>query len=248
MGMSAGPPPGGDLGTEQLRHHLGARPFRTYPALLSTHAEALAWARAGGPAGAVVVADYQASPRGRAGLPWTVVPGSGLGCSLIVRPALPAAREGWLYTVATAALAEVLGAGARIEWPDEVLVNARRAAAVGVHAELGPAQKVLWGVVTLLVTRAAPPRGPLLTRVTEALEAALGSGEEDLRSRHRDRCRTLGRRVRARLIPLGPGGPQVAGAAVDLRLDGSLVIRVAEGRRVAVPPQNLGVLEPADGG
>ncbi|MDQ4130536.1 MAG: hypothetical protein M3133_06040, partial [Actinomycetota bacterium] len=74
------------------------RPVRTYPAILSTSADAFAWARAGAPEGALVVADYQAAPRGRAGLPWEVRPGEGLGFSLVLRPELPPEREGWLYT------------------------------------------------------------------------------------------------------------------------------------------------------
>ena len=56
-----------DLAADALAADLPGRPLRSYPALLSTEADALAWARAGGPGGAVVVAGYQASPRGRAG-------------------------------------------------------------------------------------------------------------------------------------------------------------------------------------
>jgi BirA family biotin operon repressor/biotin-[acetyl-CoA-carboxylase] ligase len=66
-----------DLAADVLAADLPGRPLRSYPALLSTEADALAWARAGAPDGAVVVAGYQASPRGRAGLPWQVQQGTG---------------------------------------------------------------------------------------------------------------------------------------------------------------------------
>jgi len=68
-----------------------------------------------------VVADYQASPRGRGGLPWTVVAGRGLGFSLVLRPDLSPLREGWPYVAATLAVAEVLGEHTGVEWPDTVV-------------------------------------------------------------------------------------------------------------------------------
>ena len=42
---------------------------------------------------------------------------------------------------------------------------------------------------------------------------------------------------------MGPSGPEVVGEAVDVLEDGALVIRTERGSRVAVPPQNLGLLE-----
>ena len=51
-----------DLAAETLAAALPGRPLRSYPALLSTHADALAWARAGGPAGVREVS----RPHGRA--------------------------------------------------------------------------------------------------------------------------------------------------------------------------------------
>ena len=57
------------------------------------------------------------------------------------------------------------------------------------------------------------------------------------------RCATIGRRVRARLVPLRPGGPHVTGTALRALADGALLIEPDDGRRVAVPPPSLGVLE-----
>jgi len=45
------------------------------------------------------------------------------------------------------------------------------------------------------------------------------------------------------MIPMGADGPEVVGEAVDVLGDGSLVVLTARGNRVAVPPQNLGLLE-----
>ena len=231
-----------DLAAEALAADLRERPLRSYPALLSTEADALAWARAGAPDGAVVVAGYQASPRGRAGLPWKVRQGTGLAFSLILRPQLPADREGWVYTVATSGLADAVGADTSIAWPDEVRRGEQQAGAVGTWVELA-AEGVSWAVVNLLVPGAAPRRGPMLARVVEAVEACQRAPAEVVLARYRARCTTLGTAVRARLIPLGPAGPRVEGRAVDTLTDGALVIETAAGRRVAVRPQNLGLLD-----
>lgn len=237
-----------DLSDDAVRAALPHREVRAFPALLSTEAEALAWARAGGPEGALVVADYQASPRGRAGLPWHVEPGEGLGFSLILRPQLPAEREGWLYTVALSGLADAIGDEAAIHWPDLVHRSATggRAAAVGVHAELGPTG-TLWAVVTVLFEDTRPPRTGLLAEGVAAIEQRYASPPQAVLDDYRTRCATLGRRVRARLIPMGPSGPQVTGEAVDCVDDGALVIRSEKGNRVAVRPQHLGMLDDLDG-
>jgi len=236
----------GDLSAQALAHVLPDRPLRSYPALLSTEADALAWARAGAPEGAVVVADYQASPRGRGGLPWTVRAGAALGFSLVLRPHLAPAREGWMYTVATSGVADALGADATIEWPDAVHVAGSPAAAVGVHVELGPAATA-WAVVNVLIGESPVPRGPLLARVVEAIEARHRQPSARVLADYVPRCHTLGRTVRARLLPLGPGGAEVAGRAARCLNDGALVIETPAGERIAVTPHSLGLLEAAPG-
>lgn len=239
--MTAGAP-GDDLSTEAIAEVLPDRPVRSYPAILSTQADALAWARADAPDGALVVADYQASPRGRAGFPWEVQPGEGIGFSLIVRPRLPGHREGWPYLAATCGLAEGHGAEARVRWPDEVRTSEGRLAAVGVDTDLG-ALGVRWVVITVLIEGALPPRTRRLAAAVTAIEERMAAPAEEVLDALRVRCATLGRQVRALLIPMGPSGPQVAGRAADLRDDGALVVERDDGRRVVVPPQNLGRLE-----
>lgn len=233
-----------DLRLDALRAALGERPVRSYPALLSTEAEALAWARADAPHGAVVVAGYQVAPRGRAGRPWTVRTGVDLAFSLVLRPRLPADREGWIYVVATAALADVTGADTGIEWPDEIVRGAARLGAVSVQTELGPVGTE-WAVVTLLLVDAPTPRAETVARLVAAVDHRLRSPSEVVLGDYLPRCATIGRIVRARLLPLGPTGPEARGRARDCRADGSLVVET-DGGRVAVPPQDLGVLEEAE--
>lgn len=235
---------GEDLSAATLTQALAGRPLRAYTALLSTEADALAWARAGAPEGALVVANYQASPRGRAGRPWQIPEGEGLGFSLVLRPDLPVEREGWLYAAAVSGLADVTGPEARIHWPDEVHQGDERAHAVGVQVELGP-QSIRWAVVTVLAVHARPPRAPLLAELVDAIEQRYRSPADAVLADYLPRCATIGRDVQARLIPLGPAGPQITGEAVDVLDDGALVVKTSRGSRVAVRPQNLGLLEDA---
>ncbi len=223
------------------------REVRAYPAALSTEAMAMAWARQGAPTGAVVVADYQASPRGRGGLPWTVRPGSGLGCTLVLRPGLALEREGWPYVPALLALHDTVGReDAVLGWPDEVQsASGGVLARLGIYVELGPG-RTEWVAVTMLLEDAEPPRGPLLGRLLTAVESRMAQPAEQVLADYLPRCATLGRQVRARLIPMGPGGPEVNGEAVDVLADGALVLLTARGNRVAVPPHNLGLLEPPE--
>jgi len=233
-----------DLTAAALPAELGDRPVRAYPALLATEPVAMAWAREGAPAGAVVVADYQASPRGRGGWPWSVRAGEGLGFTLLARPDLPPAREGWPYVPVLLGLHDVLGStGTGLVWPDTVVAaDGSALARLGVYVELGP-DTTRWATATVLVEQAPAPRAPLLGRLLAAVEERLAAPAEQVLADYRTRCVTLGRQRRARLIPLGPGGPEVTGEAVDVLADGALVLLTGRGSRVAVPPQNLGLLE-----
>jgi BirA family transcriptional regulator, biotin operon repressor / biotin---[acetyl-CoA-carboxylase] ligase len=166
-----------DLSEAALSEALGERPVRAYPAIVSTESDALAWARAGAPAGAVVVADYQLAPRGRGGFVWDMREGEGRGFSLVTRPDLPVRREGWPYIAASVALAEVAGSEATLRWPDEIRLREERWASVAVHAHVGP-EAVEAAVISVHLLAADPPRGPLLARVVAAIEAHQDATEE----------------------------------------------------------------------
>lgn len=232
------------LDDRALTAALGDRPFRFFPAILSAAAEAQSWARQGAPPGAVVVPGYEAAPRGRAGWPWDVDP-EDVTFSQVVSPGLSPEREGWLYTAAAGALAAVLGTGTEYHWPDLLTRDGRPAAHVGVHAELGPA-RVDWAVVTVLIRAPRTARAPLVAQTADALDRSLSRDPGPVLDELRSRCATLGARVRALMIPMGPGGPRVEGTAADLKDDGALLIVTPAGGRIAVRPQHLGELEPVD--
>ena len=233
---------GGDLAGDRLAAELAGRPVRSYPAVLSTEADALAWARAGAPAGAVVVADYQAAPRGRSGLEWQVTAGRDLAFSVVLRPGIAVEREGWLYTLSTVAVAETCGSAAAIDWPDGVQRPGAARAAVGVRAEPG-AHALAWAVVNVLLPGCQAPRPALLARLLAALDELAQRPADDVLAEHRARCATLGRRVSATLLPLGPNAVRLTGTAATTLKDGALVIVTDDERRVAVRPQSVGTVE-----
>lgn len=233
---------GGDLSAEALSSLLPQRPLRSYPALVSTASAAFDWAQSGAPDGAVVVADYQASPRGHGGRPWKVTQGRGLGFSLVMHPALPEEREGWLYTVVTTALAEVSGPDATIEWPDQVRLGGEPAAAVAIRTRLA-AGVVAWAVVDVLLADAKPPRGELLEAALEAIERCRAEATGALIDAYEQRCATIGRQVGVRFI--AGTGPKVAGRAVATQDDGALLLELASGSRGPVRPQDVRALEGA---
>jgi BirA family biotin operon repressor/biotin-[acetyl-CoA-carboxylase] ligase len=232
-----------DLTPEALHAAMPGRPLRTYPALLSTDADATAWARAGGPPGALVAAGYQAAARGRGGLPWTCRPERDLGFSLLLRPSLTPDQEGWLFVAAAVAVLDVLGDDATIEWPDRIAHDGRHVADVAGHAGLG-AGAVAWAVVSVLVRDMEIPRGPLLARLAAAVETVQEPDEAAL-ARYRRRCTTLGTHVVAHLIPTWPDGVRITGTAAGVLDDGALIVEQADRRRIAVRPQHLARLEPA---
>jgi BirA family transcriptional regulator, biotin operon repressor / biotin---[acetyl-CoA-carboxylase] ligase len=95
----------------------------------STNADLLAAARAGAPAGAVLIAEEQTAGRGRLDRSWYSQPGAALTFSVLLRPAevLPA-RRGWLPLLTGVAMASALRAQAGVDvslkWPNDVLVGA----------------------------------------------------------------------------------------------------------------------------
>jgi BirA family transcriptional regulator, biotin operon repressor / biotin---[acetyl-CoA-carboxylase] ligase len=109
-----------------------------YRVIGSTNARARELAAAGVPHGTVVTAAEQSAGRGRQGRTWSATAGRALLCSVVVRdpPAL-------LPLAAGVAVAEVAGPGARLKWPNDVLMAGRKVA--GILVEGRPQER--WAVV-----------------------------------------------------------------------------------------------------
>jgi BirA family biotin operon repressor/biotin-[acetyl-CoA-carboxylase] ligase len=106
------------VGTPRLHHR------RT----TSTNAVARELAAAGAPHGAVVTAAEQTAGRGRQGRTWSAPAGRAILCSIVVRdpPRL-------LPLVTGVALAETVGDGAQIKWPNDIWLGRRKVAGILVE-------------------------------------------------------------------------------------------------------------------
>jgi BirA family transcriptional regulator, biotin operon repressor / biotin---[acetyl-CoA-carboxylase] ligase len=91
----------------------------------STNARARELAASGAPHGALVTAAEQTAGRGRQGRSWLAAPGDALLMSVVLRdvdPIVPLA--------AAVAVAETVGDGARIKWPNDIWIDRRKVAGI----------------------------------------------------------------------------------------------------------------------
>jgi len=109
------------------------------PVTDSTNTDALAAARAGAPHGSVYFADEQLSGRGRGDHAWHSAAGEGLYLSVLLRPALPAARLPVLPLAAGLAAANAIRDTASpsvdIRWPNDLLIGPRKVGGILVEAK-----------------------------------------------------------------------------------------------------------------
>lgn len=96
----------------------------------STNACAKTLAEAGMTEGAVVLAEFQSSGRGRQDRTWESLPGANLLFSIILRPNIPGEQIRLLPFFAAVALAQAIeqACGIRVEckWPNDLLVNNKK--------------------------------------------------------------------------------------------------------------------------
>ncbi len=127
----------------------------------STNADLVAAARAGEPEGLVLVARAQTAGRGRMGRSWQSPPGTGLTCSVLLRPAgVPAARLSWLPLLAgvavSTAVTEAAAVETRLKWPNDVLAGEAKLA--GILAEGGDGAVVIGMGINVSQRREELPR------------------------------------------------------------------------------------------
>ena len=107
----------------------------------STNADLLARALAGEPEGAVLAAEEQRAGRGRMGRTWTAPPRAALTFSVLLKPAVPPARRGWLPLLAGVAVATAIistsvnKVSGRIEDSSQIC---RESNSVGTAASVAP--------------------------------------------------------------------------------------------------------------
>lgn len=248
------------------------------PRVDSTQSVIFALAGEGAPDRTVVVADYQAAGRGRRGRLWDAPAGTSLLASILLRPSGTPARWGGYSLVSALAVADALariaGVGARLKWPNDVLVGGLKTS--GILMELGAegsrvAFLVLGIGVNLNVDRNAFPeefralatslrsfrgasvdRLAFVRRMYHGLEALLDAhatgGFEAVRPRFERRFAMAGRPVRVRdaTRPEAPDA-ETAGVVEGIGADGALLLRREDGTRARVVAGDVTIVKPPRG-
>jgi BirA family transcriptional regulator, biotin operon repressor / biotin---[acetyl-CoA-carboxylase] ligase len=224
---------------------------RWFESLGSTNSYLLEQAAEGAVEGTVVVADHQSAGRGRLDRRWESPPGSSLLTSILFRPTFDPA-ELHLCTAAVALAAaeacrQVAGVGPVIKWPNDLLVGEAKLAGVLAEADftgntcavvVGIGINVAWpGPTTAQGTCLDDLCGEPVDRhlLLEALLKALAprralldspDGRRELAAELRQRCATLGQRIRVELA-----AEAISGVASEIDDAGRLIVQTASGPR-----------------
>jgi biotin-[acetyl-CoA-carboxylase] ligase BirA-like protein len=203
------------------------------------------------PQGAVLVAEYQATGRGRLDRVWTSPPRGGITVSILLRPDVPAARRGWLPLLTGVALAEavrgVTGVQVSLKWPNDLLAgdgrklagilaeSAGTAVVVGVGLNVSTTSDELPDTAASLagVLGTGVDRAPVLLAFLRGLEerylrwtAALGDPVlSGLAADYLRWSSTVGTTVSVAM----PDGSSLDGVAEAVDWDGRLVVATADG-------------------
>jgi BirA family biotin operon repressor/biotin-[acetyl-CoA-carboxylase] ligase len=227
----------------------------------STNADLLARALRGEPEGAVLAAEEQRAGRGRMGRTWTAPPRAALTFSLLLKPAVPPARLGWLPLLAgvaaAAAVTTVTGVDTRLKWPNDLLAADAKLAGIlaeaagdavvvgiGLNVSTEPAEfpSPRPGALPATSLRAAgataPNREDILLAILDGFErwyrAWQQAGGDPDRSGLRPEYTRLSATIGRTVRAELPGGQALSGPAVGVDSDGRLLVRVSSGSEVAV--------------
>ena len=200
----------------------------------STSDRAKQLAAGGAPHGTLVTAAEQTAGHGRQGRTWSAPAGEALLMSVVLRnwPEL-------LPLACAVAVAETIGAEARIKWPNDVLVEDRKVAGILVEGRAHEGWAVL-GIGVNVAVREFPDElrdiaaslgrepadiEPFLTTLLAELARWIGAPPEDVLDAWRARDALRGRPVRWN------GGE---GTAAGIDGDGRLVVDLADGGTTAL--------------
>jgi BirA family transcriptional regulator, biotin operon repressor / biotin---[acetyl-CoA-carboxylase] ligase len=199
----------------------------------STNERARELAVAGVPHGTLVTTGLQTAGRGRQGRTWTAPAGRALLLSLVLRSfdALTPLRAGL-------AVADLAGTGARVKWPNDVLVDGRKVAGILVEARPQEAWAVLGIGVNVALASADLPveTAGTLGRSPRELEAALAELLDRLARWLAEPSSGVSATLRERDALLDRPVAWAGGDGVAAGIDdaGALLVRRADGNVVAL--------------
>jgi BirA family transcriptional regulator, biotin operon repressor / biotin---[acetyl-CoA-carboxylase] ligase len=227
----------------------------------STNADLLARAQQGEAEGTVLAAEEQRAGRGRMGRTWTSPPRAALTFSLLLKPAVPPARRGWLPLLTgvavAAAVTRATGVETGLKWPNDLLAADAKLAGIlaeaagdavvvgiGLNVSTEPAEfpNPRPGALPATSLRAAGAtalnREDILLAILDGFErwyrAWQQAGGDPDRSGLRPEYTRLSATIGRTVRAELPGGQALSGPAVGVDSDGRLLVRVSSGSEVAV--------------
>ncbi|MHB1455509.1 MAG: biotin--[acetyl-CoA-carboxylase] ligase [Armatimonadota bacterium] len=232
--------------------------FYRYRRIPSTNDIARAMAGRGASEGTVVVAETQSAGRGRPGRDWVSPPGTGLYLSVVLRPKASMGdfwQTAFVMAVSAAdAIYEATGLDVQLKWPNDVLINERKACGILIETFIGDEKgspAVIAGIGINVNTLEFPPEiahkatsitmelgGPievgsiessLLSSVNKWYTLYNEEGFDPIISRWRELDCTYGRHISVDT----PDGLE-EGTALGVEDDGSLLIRRPDGTRIPI--------------
>ncbi len=232
----------------------------------STNADLMARVGEPGLAGTVRITTHQTQGRGRHTRVWETPPGRQVAISAAVGVTDHTERLGWLSLVAgmaaAGAIETVTGVRPTLKWPNDVLIDDRKTA--GILSEYAPAPTGGIAVIgigintrmsaddlpvptatSLLIATGAPvDHTALVAAYLRELSGWLDRWPDDvagLAAAYRQRCDTIGRRVRLDL----PDGSEVLGVASGVDDAGRIEVD-ADGRSVVASAADVTHLRSVD--
>jgi len=242
---------------ESIFSDLNLGSIHYFDSIGSTNDEAMSLAKKGIPDLSLVIADEQTMGRGRLDRPWFTPPKTALAFSLILRPTqkeIPfLSRTVGLAALALSDVLQNLNLDPQIKWPNDILLNGRKAAGILIEATWfeEEVQCLVIGM-GVNVAKAALPSTDILGFPATSLENMLGyvpdrqkllhsiitniialrphMGTDSFLSSWEKKLAYYGRQVR---VEMG-GEKSVSGKVIGLESDGSLKIKDDDGKTVSV--------------
>ena len=138
--------------------------IEVYDCLDSTNTLLQKRAAEGEPEGLVAVADTQTSGRGRKQRAYFCPPGTGLYCSILLRPTFPPSEAASLTVAAAAAAAQAIetlsGQPTGIKWVNDIWISERKVCGILTEASVSPdASGLDYAIVGIGINVYEPPEG-----------------------------------------------------------------------------------------
>ena len=130
--------------SQGLETAIVGKKFFVFDTIDSTNACARILGDAGTAEGAVVVADFQTSGRGRLGRTWIAEPGENLLLSVLLRPRISIANAGLLTLFASVGIARAIerhvGEPVECKWPNDLLLHGKKFCGILLENLLQPSE------------------------------------------------------------------------------------------------------------